>query len=123
MLSIICKITLKYSPGLLFKCCQKVRSALEPPSMRLMSAMPSLTSIAEDLLVKARQIDAYLEQNHLPEPSFDNDVLMNLPAELEAVRTSMADGSNDLKNLIRGPVGMTMDIALNVGMVPSILST
>ena len=76
--------------------------------------MPSLTSIAEQLLAQAKQIDSYLESKKLSSPSFDIDSLKDLPAELQDVRNSLASGSNDLRDLARGPVGSTMDIAFSV---------
>ena len=76
--------------------------------------MPSLTSLAEQVLAQAKQLDKYLESKNLPPPSFDQDVFDDLPAELQNVRSSLASVSNDLKSLTRGPVSSTSDIAFSV---------
>ena len=76
--------------------------------------MPSLTSLAEELLAQAKQIDKHLESKNLPSPSFDTDVLAALPPELEQVRTSLASISHDLKTLTLGPVGSTTAIIFSV---------
>ena len=76
--------------------------------------MPSLTSLAEELVAQAKQIDKYLESKNLPSPSFDHDTLVDLPPDLQEVRTSLASVSHNLKALTRGPVGSTSDIAFSV---------
>lgn len=81
--------------------------------------MPTLTSMAEDLLAKAKQIDSYLESQNLPSPSYRHDVFEALPAELQKTRASLVNDSNELKNLARGPIGVTMDIAFNVSERPA----
>ena len=78
--------------------------------------MPTFTSIAEALLEKARQLDAYIEANGLPSPSFAHDSLASLPAELEETRTSLADGSNDLKKLAQGPGTTATEISFTVSI-------
>jgi len=73
--------------------------------------MVSLTARAESILAQAKQLDAILEANQLPYPSFDNDPLAQLPKESQDLRWAIANESNDLKKLMRGPVMHTMDIA------------
>lgn len=73
--------------------------------------MTSLTGRAEAILALAKKLDSYHEQNNLPYPSFDDDHLDKMPAELQEQRRSLANASNDLKKLMRGPVRHTMDIA------------
>jgi hypothetical protein len=77
--------------------------------------MASLTSRAEAILAKAKRIDAYLEEKNIPYPSFEHDTLEKLPVELQDVRWSLANDSNDLKKLTRGAVMHTMDVTLSVG--------
>lgn len=77
--------------------------------------MPSLTSVAEGILAQAKKLDAYLESNNIPYPSFDEDTLDKLPDKLQDDRWALANSSNELKKLARGAAMGTMDTALNVG--------
>lgn len=80
--------------------------------------MPSLTSVAEGILAQAKKLDAYLESNNIPYPSFDEDTLDKRPDKLQDDRWALANSSNELKKLARGAaMGTmdTMDTALNVG--------
>lgn len=76
--------------------------------------MSSLTARAELILAQAKQLDAILEANNLDYPTFDNNVLDQLPKDLQAHRWAIANDTNDLKRLMRGPVMQTMDIAHSV---------
>ena len=76
--------------------------------------MLTLTAIAEKILARAKEIDAYLESRGLTSPSFDNDVLAYAPTKIQDLRASLANSSNDLKELTRGPVMSAMDIVFNV---------
>lgn len=77
--------------------------------------MPSLTSLAEAILVQARKIDGYLETNHIAYPSFDGeDTLSQLPFELQAECCALANSASELKQLVRGPETGIMDIAFSV---------
>ena len=80
--------------------------------------MASLTSRAEAILTQAKKLDAYLENNKIPYPSFDDDTLDQLPDELQDDRWALANSSNDLKKLARGAAMGTMDTALSVGISP-----
>ncbi|KAL8785195.1 MAG: hypothetical protein Q9195_008728 [Heterodermia aff. obscurata] len=71
--------------------------------------MPSLTSIAEAILARAKKLDAYLESNNIPYPSFDEDTLDRLPDELQEDRWALANSSHELKKLTRGAVMNTLD--------------
>lgn len=82
--------------------------------------MTSLTGRAEAILALAKKLDSYHEQNNLPYPSFDDDHLDKMPAELQEQRRSLANASNDLKKLMRGPVRHTMDIATSVSFPDSL---
>ncbi|KAI9711323.1 MAG: hypothetical protein M1820_002310 [Bogoriella megaspora] len=75
--------------------------------------MPSLTSVAESILAEAKQIDRYLESNGIPFPSYEKDTLEQLPPEIEQIRISLVNRSNELKQLSRGAIMTTMDISLN----------
>ena len=77
--------------------------------------MASLTSRAEAILAQAQKVDAYLEEKNIPYPSFEEDTLENLPLDLQGVRWSLANDTNDLKKLTRGAVMHTMDITMSVG--------
>jgi hypothetical protein len=64
--------------------------------------MPSLTSIANNLLAQAKEIDAWVEAQGLSPVSFDDDILKDLPAHLQSARDDLINGGTDLANLARG---------------------
>ncbi|KAL8946577.1 MAG: hypothetical protein Q9222_007050, partial [Ikaeria aurantiellina] len=72
--------------------------------------MPSFTSLAEEALASARQLDEYLASKNLPPSSFETDTLTDLPPDLEIVRTNLIDTSQTLKQLAQGEVGRTVEI-------------
>ncbi|KAI2462841.1 O-methyltransferase-domain-containing protein [Annulohypoxylon bovei var. microspora] len=75
--------------------------------------MPSLTSMAEGILARAKKLDAYLEAQNIAYPSFDDDTLDQLPNELQDERWALANDVNDLKQLSRGATQATLDCALS----------
>lgn len=77
--------------------------------------MPSLTSLAEEILANAKQLDKHLAAQNQPSPSFDHDALLNLSPQLESTRDALIDSAHTLKQLTQGPVRATADIMLNVG--------
>jgi hypothetical protein len=76
--------------------------------------MPSLTSLAEELLVQARVIDGLLEKNGLSPTSFDNDTLELLPEDAQRLRWDLLDTSHNFKQLVRGAKLSGLDIAFGV---------
>lgn len=76
--------------------------------------MPSLTSLAQDLVARAQKIDAHLEENNIPYPSFENDTLEDLPPDVQALRWELANASHEFKQLTRGAIMSGWDIAFNV---------
>lgn len=79
--------------------------------------MPSLTSLAEEILTNAKQLDEHLAAQNQPSPSFDHDALLNLSPQLESTRDALIDSAHTLKQLTQGPVRATADIMFNVGSV------
>ncbi|KAI8635443.1 O-methyltransferase-domain-containing protein [Xylariaceae sp. FL1651] len=75
--------------------------------------MPSLTSMAESILARAKKLDAYLEAQNIAYPSFDDDTLDQLPDELQDERWALANDANELKQLSRGAAQTTLDCALS----------
>ena len=78
--------------------------------------------MAEAILAQAKKLDAYLETNKIPYPSFDEDTLDQLPDELHDDRWALANSTNELKKLARGAAMGTMDTALSVGILLALLS-
>jgi hypothetical protein len=76
--------------------------------------MPSLTSIAESILARAKKLDTYLEVQNIAYPSFDDDTLDKLPDELQDERWALANDVSELKQLSRGAAQSTLDCALSV---------
>ncbi|KAI0171950.1 O-methyltransferase-domain-containing protein [Hypoxylon sp. FL1284] len=75
--------------------------------------MPSLTSMAEAILARAKKIDAYLESRNIAYPSFDQDTLDQLPDELQDKRWALSNDVDELKQLSRGPAQSTLDVAFH----------
>ena len=77
--------------------------------------MPSLTSLAEEILINAKQLDEHLAAQNQPSPSFEHDALLTLSPQLESMRDTLIDSTHTLKQLTQGPVRATADILSNVG--------
>ena len=77
--------------------------------------MHSLTSLAEEILSNAKQLDEHLASQKRSSPSFDHDTLIDLPPQLESARDALIDSTHMLKQLTQGPVRATVDILFNVG--------
>ncbi|KAJ8124087.1 hypothetical protein ONZ43_g113 [Nemania bipapillata] len=75
--------------------------------------MPSLTSMAESILARAKKLDAYLEAHNIAYPSFDDDTLGQLPDDLQDERWALANDASELKQLSRGATQNTLDYAMN----------
>ena len=76
--------------------------------------MPSLTSLAEEILANAKRLDEHLASQNQPSPSFDHNAFGNLSPQLAAARDALIDSTHTLKQLTQGPVGATVDILFNV---------
>lgn len=74
----------------------------------------SFTQIAEEILAKAKRLDEFTSLKGLPAPTFDQDVLESLPADLEETRRILIDSTQTLKRLALGPVGASKDILFGV---------
>ncbi|KAI1130877.1 O-methyltransferase-domain-containing protein [Nemania abortiva] len=75
--------------------------------------MPSLTSMAEGILARAKKLDAYFEAQNIAHTSFDDDTLDKLPDGLQDERWALANDVNELKQLSRGAAQTTLDYALS----------
>jgi hypothetical protein len=62
---------------------------------------PTLVSLAE----RAHELAQKLQSQVLQPPTFQNDMLAELPAEVEDIRLALIDAANDLAMLARGPGG------------------
>lgn len=76
--------------------------------------MPSLVSLAEELLAQAKRIDGLLEQHNIPHPSFDKDTLELLPDVAQKLRWDLLDTSHTFTQLLRGARLSGLDIAFGV---------
>ena len=77
--------------------------------------MPTLTSLAEEILTNAKRLDEHLYSQLQASPSFDHDALVNLSPQLERARDAIINSAHTLKQLTQGPVRATADILSNVG--------
>ncbi|KAL9613198.1 MAG: hypothetical protein Q9204_008913, partial [Flavoplaca sp. TL-2023a] len=73
--------------------------------------MVSFTSLAEEILVSARQLDEHLASKDLAPSSFDQDTLVGLPKGIEAARDNVINITQTLKQLALGAGGRAMEIA------------
>ncbi|KAL8980683.1 MAG: hypothetical protein Q9205_004301 [Flavoplaca limonia] len=64
--------------------------------------MVSFTSLAEEILVSARQLDEHLASKDLVPSSFDQDTLVGLPKGIEAARDNVINTTQTLKQLALG---------------------
>ena len=76
--------------------------------------MPSLTSLAEEILKNAKQLDEYLDSQNRAPPSFDHDAFVGLLPQLEATRDALIDSTHTLKQLAQGPTRATVEIMFSV---------
>jgi hypothetical protein len=76
--------------------------------------MPSLASVAEEILRNAKRIDEILEQNRLNSTSFDEDTLDKLPDSAQTLRWDLLNASHNFRQLVRGAAHSGLDIAFAV---------
>lgn len=76
--------------------------------------MPSLTELAEEILINAKCLDAYLDSKGLSSTSFEEDTLGDLPLDLEKTRNALVDSTQALKRLALGPAGVYTEILFSV---------
>ena len=76
--------------------------------------MPSFTSLAEEILLHAKALDEHISTRGIRFPSFDHDILTDLPPELASTRNALLDSTHEMKQLAQGPIGTTCDVLFNV---------
>ncbi|KAL8810901.1 MAG: hypothetical protein Q9223_007651 [Gallowayella weberi] len=84
--------------------------------------MVTLTSLAEEILVYARQIDEYHASKGIPLPTFDHDTLDDLPADIAVARDHLVDTTQTLKQLSQGGVNRTVEIVFSWTAMLSLLA-
>ncbi|KAL8807090.1 MAG: hypothetical protein Q9182_000923 [Xanthomendoza sp. 2 TL-2023] len=84
--------------------------------------MGTLTSLAEEVLVYARQIDEYHASKGLPSPTFDHDTLDDLPPDIAVACDHLVDTTQTLKQLAQGGVNRTIDIVFSWTAMLSLLA-
>ena len=76
--------------------------------------MVSFTSLAEEILASAKQLDEHLASKGIDGSSFDNDTLIDLPDDIEDIRNGLIDDTQTLKQLAQGHVAAPMEMVLGV---------
>ena len=79
--------------------------------------MPSLTSLAEDSLALAKEVDESLKQNGIAYTDFGEDTLESLPENIQKLRWDLLDIAHDFRQLIRGARLSGLDVAFNVSPI------
>lgn len=77
-----------------------------------MSSSPSrIAELAAVVASHTKQIDDYLTQNGLPQPSFDANgpAELQLPPNLEQARAVVIQASQELNDLLKGPRELLFD--------------
>ena len=64
--------------------------------------MSSLVKLAEDILSSAKAIQAHFQSRGLPDPTFDNDLVVKVPPSLQEHRNKLVNKSDQLKRLSLG---------------------
>ena len=70
--------------------------------------------MVEGMLAQAKQIDGYLAEKKTASPTWQQDTLAELPAELQDIRAALSNDANSFAKLLRGPIMSAMDIAFSV---------
>ena len=67
---------------------------------------PRIGQLADVISASAHTISDYLEQNHLPQPSFEvnGPITLGLSPQVEGVRRAAIDALQELLDLLQGPV-------------------
>lgn len=68
--------------------------------------MSTFTDLAEETLVHAKALDAYLLSQNKPPASFQHDNLASLPSAIAPHREGLINASQTLKQLAQGPSGI-----------------
>lgn len=84
--------------------------------------MPSLVALAEEQLAQAKRLEAILEQNKIPNTSFDRDTLELLPDDAQKLRWDLLDASHEFRQLVRGARLSGLEISFSVLPAPDALS-
>ena len=79
----------------------------------------SLTSIAEEILLRAKSIDAFTSSRNLPSPNLDLDTLTDLPLDVEDTRKKLVDSTEKLRQIANRPLGNILELVLNVNGIES----
>jgi hypothetical protein len=73
-----------------------------------MSSLSALSALADKISKSAKTIEKFLQENNLPEPSFDADGPKAFPVgdqhpEILAARDELIDSTQELRDLVVGP--------------------
>jgi len=79
--------------------------------------MATFTSIAENLLAHAKELDAYVASKGLSLDTLDHATLTTLPAELKKSRDGLINGGAKIRRLAEGPEVALQTIGLNVSVL------
>ena len=80
--------------------------------------MASIVAIAQQLLDRAKELEAYMASRGLDSPSLEKDVFADLPTEQAAIRMAITENTRALQQLVAGPVVTAMDIFHSVRFRP-----
>lgn len=81
-----------------------------------MSSNRRLLQLASAITENTSKIDTYIEENKLPEPSFEesNPPVLNLPPDLETARKTALEALDELRDHLLGPIGIISNAVTEV---------
>ena len=70
-----------------------------------------LLQLTNTIQERTAEVDAYIEVNGLPEPSFNSSYppILQLSPEADAARNAALEALEELRAHLSGPIGMVMD--------------
>lgn len=84
-----------------------------------MKSSRRLQQLTDAITQNTSKIDAYIEKNNLPEPSFEESypAVLTLPDALEDARRTALEALDELRDHLLGPLGVISNAVTNVRRV------
>lgn len=81
-----------------------------------MTSSGRLLQLTELLHTKVKDIDAYICENNLPDPSFDASYrpVLDLPPKVDATRKAALEALDELRDHLLGPTGAIFEAVTSV---------
>jgi len=89
-----------------------------------MGSMRQLIQLTELIQAKVKDVDRYIHENNLPDPSFDSSYppVLQLPPNVDASRDAALEALDELRNHLLGPLGSIVEAVTSVRPILSLVS-